>query len=126
MNLSVIKGRLTKDPELSFFESKKEEHCPRCNFSVAVDRRFGDEVDFFNCVVFGKRAEVIDKYFSKGKAILCKGRMEQNRYQDKEWNNRTSWKFIVDDFEFCEKKSDNGNSEPKADGFEQIEEDVPF
>lgn len=126
MNVSVIKGRLTRDPELAFFKNSNGEDRSVCRFSVAVDREYGDGADFFPCSIFGKRAEVINKYFSKGSEIACHGRMEQNKYKDKDGNDRTVWNFVVKDFDFCGKKSDNNSNEPKADGFEQIEEDVPF
>lgn len=126
MNVIVIKGRLTRDPELSSFKNSNGDNRAVCRFSVAVNRDYGDDADFFNCSIFGKRAEVIDKYFSKGSEIVCQGKMEQKKYKDKDGNDRTTWNLIVRDFDFCGKKSDNNDSEPKADGFEQIEEDVPF
>ena len=126
MNVIAIKGRLTRDPEISLFKNSKGENSTACRFVVAVDRRYGDDADFFSCSIFGKRAEVIDKYFSKGSEIACQGRMEQNRYKDKDGNDRIAWNLMVDDFNFCGKKSDNSSSEPKPDGFEQVEEDVPF
>lgn len=126
MNVIAIKGRLTRDPELSSFKNSNGDNRAVCRFSVAVNRDYGDDADFFNCSIFGKRAEVIDKYFSKGMEIVCQGRMEQNKYKDKDGNDRTTWNLIVMSFDFCGKKSDNGSNEPKADGFEQIEEDVPF
>lgn len=126
MNVIAIKGRLTRDPELSSFKNSNGDNRAVCRFSVAVNRDYGDDADFFNCSIFGKRAEVIDKYFAKGSEIVCQGRMEQNKYKDKDDNDRTTWNLIVRDFDFCGKKSDSDSNEPKADGFEQIEEDVPF
>lgn len=126
MNVIAIKGRLTRDPELSSFKNSNGDDRTVCRFSVAVNRDYGDDADFFNCSIFGKRAEVIDKYFAKGSEIVCQGRMEQNNYKDKDGNNRTAWNLIVSNFDFCGNKSDSGSNEPNADGFEQIEEDVPF
>ena len=117
MNVIAIKGRLTRDPELAFFKNSNGEDRSVCRFSVAVNRDYGDDADFFNCSIFGKRAEVIDKYFSKGSEIVCQGRMEQNKYKDKDGNDRTTWNLIVNNFDFCG---------PTPDGFKEIEEDVPF
>ena len=62
MNNCVFVGRLTKNPEL-----RTNGDTTVTRFSIAVDRRFKkDEADFISCVAFGKTAEFIDKYFSKG------------------------------------------------------------
>lgn len=42
----------------------------------------------------------IDKYFKKGDGITVVGRMESEKYQDKDGNNRTAWKVTVDEVEF--------------------------
>ena len=62
MNLHLIHGRLTRDPE---FTTGSEPTKDRVKFTVAVDRRYGDEADVFDCTCFGKRAQVISKYFNK-------------------------------------------------------------
>ena len=59
MNLVVLTGRLTRDPELKFGQSGKA----YSRFSLAVDRPFQKgETDFINCVAFGKTAELIGEY----------------------------------------------------------------
>ena len=56
MNVVVLVGRLTRDPELKFGQSGKA----YSRFSLAVDRPFSKgEADFINCVAFGKTAELI-------------------------------------------------------------------
>ena len=75
MNSICIHGRLTRNPELKSYRNSKGADNSLCRFSVAVNRNYGDDADFFNCTVFGKRAEVIDKYFSKGSEIIIRGRI---------------------------------------------------
>ena len=102
MNRIIIKGRICNDLDLSVANSGKE----YLNVSVAVNRRFNrDETDFFNCVAFGKTAVFIDTYFIKGQEILIEGEMQQERWQDKDGNNRTGWKLIIANVEFCGGKS---------------------
>lgn len=132
MNSIVIHGRLTRDPELKEYRTSKGDPGSLCNFSVAVDRSRGEETDFFGCVIFGRRAEVIHKFFHKGSEIVVRGEMQCSEYTDKDGAKRRSWKLKVDDFDFCGKKSDNASSggapaaEAPADSFEEIDEDVPF
>ena len=105
MNTITIKGRLTRDPELRTVQSDLK----IVTFSVAVDRKFSKEkkADFFDCKAFRKQAEIINQYFSKGKEILISGRMESNKWVDKNGATRVSWEVVVEDFEFCGNKSDS-------------------
>lgn len=78
MNLVVLIGRLTRDPELKFGQSGKA----YSRFSLAVDRPFSKgEADFINCVAFGKTAELIGEYLRKGRKVAVNGRLQMNRYE---------------------------------------------
>ena len=80
MNKFIGFGRLTKDPELKQSKAGK----PFCNFSIAVNRAFEkDKADFFQCMAFGKTAEYIDKYASKGSQILIEGSVQIDEYEGK-------------------------------------------
>lgn len=135
MNNVVIKGRLARDPESRSVDSKKGA-LTVCNFTVAVDRTFGEETDFFRCQAWGKTAETIEKFFTKGREILLQGSMENNPYEHKETGKKVdSWQLRVDRFEFCGSKNDgqgSGANKPQdpnvPDGFVPIEDDddIPF
>lgn len=122
MNSINIFGKLVRDPELKTYTNAKGETNSLCNFSVAVNRKFGEEADFFNCTVFGKRAEVINKFFVKGSRIAVHGEMQCSKSNDKYF-----WSLIVDDFTFVDTKNESKTpaASPK-DTFEAIDEDVPF
>ncbi len=134
MNIHIIHGRLVRDPELT---KGSEASKDRCNFTVAVDRRYGDEADFFDCVIFGKRAGVVDKYLSKGSEIALRGEGQQRSYPGKDGVKRKSYSIVVDDFDFCgsSKKSDVDTGKLEADAKALLmpkdnmaaqEEDIPF
>jgi single-strand DNA-binding protein len=135
MNKHAIHGRFVRDPELI---KDADVAKTRAKFTVAVDRSYGDETDFFDCIVFGKRATVIDKYFSKGSEIVLIGEGRNNSYTDKNGVKRKSYTIVVNDFDFCGSKSDskrddrNEHSEHDerddriADTFEDAESDIPF
>lgn len=101
MNTITIHGRLTRDPEIKFFNDDKAV----CNISVAVNRAYKDKdgnmvIDFFNCVSYNKQAEILDKYFKKGDGISIQGEMQNNRYTNKEGNKRDKWEIRIDKFDF--------------------------
>ena len=127
MNKHTIHGRLVRDPEITSGAEPKND---RCKFTVAVDRRFGDETDFFDCVMFGKRASVIDKYFRKGSEIILEGEGQLRAYDDKNGVRRKAYSIVVSEFDFCGSKADGQASAPTQEEpqptFKEINEDIPF
>lgn len=144
LNDIKLHGRLGRDPELTERQGQNGPY-KRATFSLAVDRDFGDEVDWFYCVMIGKRAEVIDKFFSKGSEIIVTGRMES--YKPKNDPDTTAWLVKMSGFDFCGSKSsgsstggsfkpatekpnfndaEQGSFEDLPDSFEEAEGDIPF
>jgi single-strand DNA-binding protein len=131
LNHITIHGRLTADPELKQTQSGVSV----CSFTVAVDRSYknGEEkqTDFFTVVCWRGLADMVSKYFAKGKEILVSGEMQSRKWQDNEGNNRISWEIMASGVDFCGSKSDNGgNSAPtnSAPKMEEIapDDDLPF
>lgn len=120
-------GRLVRDPELRTYgnEGKK-----LCRITIASDKQNGDGANYLDCTIFGKRGEAVEKYFRKGDAIVVMGNLDQNNYEDKNGNKRTSWALLVNDWEFAEKKGNGSGTRPDApnvdDAFEPVSDDVPF
>lgn len=128
MNSIIIKGRLTRDPELKYVSIKGDNKAV-CKFSVAVDRTFGEGADFFNCQAWGKTGEIVDKFFTKGKEILISGSMECNPYENKEGKKQYPWQLNVNRIEFCGSKNDSGGGAAPnlPDGIDEEEDpDIPF
>lgn len=134
LNYIAIHGRLTANPELKQTQSGVSV----CNFTVAVDRSYknGEEkqTDFFTVVCWRGLADMVSKYFAKGKEILVSGEMQSRKWQDKDGNSRISWEIMANGVDFCGSKSDNGgNSAPTHQAnnvpkFEEIkdDDDLPF
>ena len=130
MNKLIISGRLVADPEIRHTGEGK----PVASFRFAVNRTFRKEnepeADFFNCVVFGKLAEVVEKCnVSKGTKLLIEGEDRNNNYEKdgvKHYGNQV----IVKSFEFCESKSSSGSEPaPSNDDFIPLpdgDDDLPF
>lgn len=106
MNVTILTGRLTKEPEV-----KKGNNKSYARFTLAVNRPFSkDEADFINCVAFGKTAELIGEYLRKGHKAGVTGRLQMNRYEVN-GEKRTSYDVIVDTVEFLESKQNGSKSE---------------
>lgn len=104
MNIVMMIGRLTKDPELRYVG----DGVAVTNFLIAVDRSFAKKdaeitADFFNISIWGKRAENCANYLSKGKMIALKGRIQNNNYMDKSGNKQYGIEIIADEIKFIDK-----------------------
>lgn len=101
MNITILKGRLTNNPELKTTQSGTSV----CSFTLAVDKRYtqenGPTADFINCVAWKKTAEFITKYFTKGQEMLVEGSLQVRSYTDNTGAKRYVTEVIVDNVEFC-------------------------
>lgn len=109
MNKVVLIGRLTKDPELRFAAGSG---IGICRFTVAVNRQFKkDETDFINCVSFGKTAETIAQYFTKGRQIALTGHIQTGSYDAQDGTKRYTTDVAVESFEFVgDNRGNNGQA----------------
>ena len=105
MNLVVLTGRLTKDPELKYGASGTA----YCRFTIAVGRAFQkDQTDFINCVAFGKTGELVGEYLRKGRMAGVQGRIQTDVYEAN-GEKRYTTSVNVEKIEFLESR---GSSEP--------------
>lgn len=123
LNYITIHGYLGRDPELTEQDGANGPY-KKVTFSVGVSRDYGDGTDWFYCVMYGKRAEVIDKYFSKGSAIIVSGRMES--YKPKNEPDRTAWLLKAETFDFCDKKNGGTDQGETIASEPETFDDVPF
>lgn len=127
MNIAIIVGRLTKDPEIRYTQSGKAV----ATFTLAVDRRFKQDgqpsADFLPCVAWGKTAEVAGKYLAKGHRCGVEGRIQTRSYESN-GQKRYVTEVIVDQLEFLEsKKKESGNSYDAGQFGEPVpDEEIPF
>lgn len=91
----IVVGHLGRDPEMRHMADGKA----IANFSIAVtDRggRDGDITSWFRCSLFGRQAEIAEKYLRKGSAALVQGRMRERTWSDKDGNERKTWEVVGD------------------------------
>ena len=127
MNKVQLIGRLTKDIEIRV---TRDTQLSIGRFTLAVNRRKKDDgTDFINCTVFGKTAEIMEKYVKKGHQIAVSGRIQTGSYE-KDGKKVYTTDVIVEEFDFLEKKAANAEAEntpePQADedGFMPLPDDV--
>lgn len=100
MNVVILVGRLTRDPELRTTQGGKSV----AKFSVAVDRRYKTpgqpEADFFNVTAWGRQAEVICQYLKKGRQIALQGRLQTGSYVARDGSTRYTTDVVLDNFDF--------------------------
>lgn len=115
LNTITIQGRLTRNPELRRTGSGKAV----ANFALACERDFNEggekATDFIECVAWHNTAEFANKYFSKGKMAVVKGRLQIRPYTDKDGNKRTAAEVVVESLYFCGDKSNTPAHESGAE-----------
>lgn len=134
MNVVVLMGRLTADPELKTTPNGVSV----TSFTIAVDRSYAKagearQTDFIDIVAWRSTAEFICKYFKKGQMIALTGSVQTGSYTDREGVKRKSFKVVADNLSFCGGKSESG---PKSaddaltppQQFEAVDfdDDLPF
>ena len=105
-NVSLV-GRLIKNPELRYVG---ERNSAVTNFVIAVDRDYktlqGErESDFINIEVWGKQAEIICEYMTKGRLIGIEGKIKVDKYKNESGENRYITKVRATSFKFLDYKN---------------------
>jgi len=133
LNRVFLMGNLTRDPEQRYTTN----NTAVANFGMAINRKWNkdgqtqEEVCFVDCEAFGKTAEVMVQYLSKGRPVFVEGRIVQDRWEDKDGNNRSKLKVVVERFEFIDSKAGGSGGESRQpsrdDRHESLDEStIPF
>lgn len=139
MNKVILMGNITKDIELRTTNNGNT----LANFSLATNESvkngevYENKTTFHDLIAFGKNAENIAKFFSKGSKILIEGKLSKREWIDKNGVKRYPVEVIVDRFEFVERKQkendysqeDNNHDYSQQEEFKENEikvEDIPF
>lgn len=130
INVGVIMGRLTADPELKVTAGGTKV----TSFTVAVDRgtaQSGErQADFIDVVAWRGTAELVCGYFKKGTMIAVKGRYQTRLYEDNGKRRHKKTELIADGISFCEGSGrsahENKDINEPSDYPEIPEGDLPF
>jgi single-strand DNA-binding protein len=102
MNNVTITGRFTKEHDLKASAEGKF----FLKNSIAVNEGYGEKqkTHYFNVVAFGKTAETIANYTTKGSKILLSGSLQNNNYETKDGQKVYQDQIVINEFEFLETK----------------------
>lgn len=110
-NKVFLMGNLTRDVELRTIPSGQQV----AQLGLAISRRYrtkeGDdreETTFVDCEAWGRQAEVISQYMSKGKPIFIEGRLKFDTWEDKEGKKQSKLRVVIDDFQFLGSREGGG------------------
>ena len=136
LNKIMLIGNLTRDPQLSYLPSQTAV----VEFGLAVNRRWTskdgekrEETCFVDCRAFGRQAENINKYLSKGRALFLEGRLTFDSWTAQDGSKRSKHRVTVENFQFLgggqrEGVSGNVSAEPVGSDIPPAKEadDIPF
>lgn len=112
MQSIVIIGNLTNDPEHRTTASGKEV----TTFTVAVNRRGGEDADFFRVSVWGEMGNTCAKYLAKGRKVGVSGSVSVSAYKDMNGEARGNLEVFAQSVEFLSPKSEEQpKPAPKAE-----------
>jgi single-strand DNA-binding protein len=110
-NKVLLVGNLTRDPELKHTPSNQAV----AQIGLAVNRNFQtkdgekrEETTFVDCEAWGRTAEVMSQYLAKGRPVLVEGRLKLDQWQDKDGNNRSKLKVVIENFQFLGGRGEGG------------------
>lgn len=112
LSKTILIGNLGKNPELKMTSTGN----PVARFSLATTETWKNaqgekqsRTDWHNILVWGKQAEVAEKFLRKGKQVLVEGRIQYREYTDQAGNKRNATEIRCDNFVML------GKTEPRAD-----------
>lgn len=137
VNKVILLGRLGQDPEIR--EMQNGDSC--ANLSLATSQKWKDQngemqekTEWHRVVIFGKLADVVDKYLKKGSQVYFEGRLQTRKWTDKQGNARYSTEVIVSGFGGVMVMLDGGGSPAAGDAYgnrqqnsnQYLEDEIPF
>src|SRR5580765_2448832 len=111
-NKVILVGNLTRDPQLKYLPSQMAV----VEFGLAVNHKYRtkngedrEEVMFIDCSAFGRGAEVINQYCTKGRPLLVEGRLKLDSWEDKQGGGKRSKHTVfVENFQLLGGRQDSG------------------
>ena len=114
-NKVILVGNLTRDPEVRYTPSGTAV----CDITLAVNAQWTDkrtnerkeEVSFIDVTLWGRTAEIAGEYLAKGRPVLIEGRLQQDKWDDKETGQkRSKLKVVADGMQLLGSRQDAGGA----------------
>lgn len=122
-NKVILLGNLTRDPEVRYTTGGSAV----CDITLAVNYQWTDkrsnerkeEVSFIDVTLWGRTAEIAGEYLGKGRPVLIEGRLQQDKWDDKETGQkRSKLKVVADAMQLLGGKPEGGggggNAPPRS------------
>ena len=132
MNAWQFTGNISKEAESLFLPNGD----PVVSFSVGVKSGYGEKATttWARCAMFGKRAESVSQYLTKGQLVGISGEVTRREWNDKEGQKRNSLEVRVNDLTLRGKKDSPQAAQPRqqapapqqSDSFGDFSDDAPF
>lgn len=125
MNNITIAGSLGRDAELKHLSSGDS----ICNFSIADSQGRDKPTIWWNCSLFGKRADSLAQYLTKGQAVTVSGSVTEREWTDKDGAKRKSMDVRINDIALQggRKEAEAPAQKPaEPQGFDDMDSDLPF
>jgi single-strand DNA-binding protein len=128
VNVTVITGNLTRDPELRHLGSGTAV----CKLRVAVNTRrkdqggnWFDKPNYFDVTVWGAQGENCAEYLAKGRPVAIEGRLEWREWEDQEGNKRQAVEIVANTVQFLGSKEGFGSNGNGSGSRSEAEEPEP-
>ena len=130
LNRVFLMGNLTRDVKLK----KTPSNMSVANVGLAVNRQYRandenrEETTFVDCEAWGRTAEVMGQYLRKGRPVFIEGRLKLDQWQDRDGNNRSKLKVVIENFQFVDSRSGGGDAPSQTSAAPQSvpEDEIPF
>jgi single stranded DNA-binding protein (ssb) len=133
VNVVVVTGNLTRDPELRFTHGGT----PLCELRVAVNSRrkdgqsgqWGDKPNYFDVTVWGARGEAAAKHLAKGSPVAVEGRLDWREWETEGGDKRESVEIVAEQVQFLSSSKPSqeapaSEEEPEAEESPEVEEQL--
>jgi single-strand DNA-binding protein len=142
-NKVILIGNITRDLELRYTPNGQAV----VDFSIAVNRRFKDQsgqtqerADFIPVEAWGRQAEIIKQYLSKGSSIYIEGRLQQDSWEDKtDGTKKSKLKVVAQQVQFLDRAKNQDTADKDGAKWakeapsksakteeENLDEEIPF
>ena len=116
-NRVMLAGNLTRDPQVRFFANERAV----ADFGLAINRKYKtndgqlkEETTFVDVEAWGRTAELVGQYLTKGRGCFIEGRLKLDSWDDKEsGQKRSKLKIVADSVQFVDsQRGGQGGSGP--------------
>ena len=133
VNKAILVGRCGQDPEVKFLPSG----AAVANVSLATSEKYKEEVqtEWHRLVFFGKLAEIVGQYVTKGSLIYVEGKIKTRKWTDQSGQDRYTTEIVCDSMRMLGSKSDGQSQQQAAKDYakasggqmpHELDDDIPF